>query len=339
MTDLGSRYTEELEQHGFRPREAEFLYLIGTQTGVFTAKQWGVYRSGKRGNLDQRLINQLTQLHLCYVTPCGQFNLVMLATKRFYRLIGQEDSRLRRGASAPLLRQRLLYTDYLASNPHIRCLNSTSEKVRFFTETMGMPLSILPQRPYTSKDGSESTTVYFPDRFPIFVEEGSTPLVGVCYGEDPRGPFEPFRKFLLSHRDFLSQIPKLHFVYISPLERRRELAEQLLSTVLSAQSDDHKMRDIHRYFRLRLADESGRLSAFQADDFAFWQSAQSMFTGHNYEEMYQLFRDGKDFSLSPCARIQMFSAEFFAPFSHVMQVGVSTGRRENLSQYAELGER
>jgi hypothetical protein len=281
---------ENLIQLGFSAREAEFLYLVGTHSGVFTMRQFRVYSDVKLGWATIALTRKLAQLN--YATRIalnGRDHVYHLSNKTFYRAILTEDSRLRRGMSAGLMRQRLQYMDYIAQNPEANFLTTEGDKREVITLQFGIPEDLLPIQLYTSRTSSSTTTRYFPERFPLFIQETATAIqLGIVYGEDPANSFASFRKFVLANRVFLDQIPDLYFVYVSASARRRCLAMTLLSSLFG---ESHAVRnpDLLRYFTLLRKFDYNQQHTFTEDDLAFWKHAAKRYDQPKYEPLYAEF--------------------------------------------------
>lgn len=209
---------ENLMQLGFTARQANFFYLVGTQTGVFNLAQYRVFADVNLGAASMTLLRRLESLK--YITRLGityRQHVIHIDHKAFYRAILDKDSRLRRDMSPSLMRRRLHYLDYIVRNPHLKYLPTETAKQEALTFQFGLSEEMLPQQIYTSKSGENTTTRFFPERFPMFLEEASDDIsLGIIYGEDPANQFRSFKKFVFANREFLTSIPSLYFVYVSP---------------------------------------------------------------------------------------------------------------------------
>jgi hypothetical protein len=283
---------ENLMAMGFTPREADFLYLVGTHSGVFTSQQYCLASGGvSRGGTPNRLRNKLDKLKfITRIALTQQHQFFHLSNKIFYRAILTEDSRLRRGMSASLIRQRLQYTDYLVRNTDARYLTSEDQKRDYLIAQFGISESLIPRQVYHPKQsGANKTVRLFPERFPMFItEESGYAGLGVVYGEDPANRFACVRRFVVANKALFASIPFLHFVYVSASAGRARLTSALLSSVFGAthtvQNDDLK-----RYFELRRKYDNNERHTFTDSDYAFWSRAYKQYNAAKYEPLYAEF--------------------------------------------------
>lgn len=279
-----------LIQLGFTARQAHFLYLVGTHSGVFTMQQYRTYAGVQFGAAQDRLSTRLCALGFVTRIALRQHDHIYhINHKGFYRAILTEDSRLRRGMSAGLMRQRLQYMDYIVRHPGLSYLGTEDAKREAVTVRFGIPEDLLPRQTYTSRNGSSTTTRYFPERFPIFVQETVNAVqLGILYGEDPANSFTSFRRFVLANRAFFDQVPALSFIYVSASARRRSLAMTLLSSLFG---DSHAVRspELMRYFTLLRKFDFNEQHTFTDDDLAFWKHAAKRYDQPHFQAFYGEF--------------------------------------------------
>ena len=308
---------ENLMQLGFTVREADFLYLVGTNCGVFTTEHYRLVTGiAARGRVQQDLIRKLDAHHfITRIAITQQHQIIHLRHKAFYRAILAEDSRLRRGMSPGLIRQRLQYMDYLARNPQLRYITTEGDRHRIFTSDFAIAEELIPQRIYRSKANPNDATIrLFPERFPIFVgEQDGISSLGVVYGEDPADRFRAFRRFILAHEELFGAFANLRFVYVSPSQARATLASTHLRARFggthSVQSDD-----LQRYFSLRLKLDHRQENTFTDDDYAFWTRAHRAYKTPSYEPLYAEFLGQNSLpSASLVAPRQAFQFTHFVP--------------------------
>lgn len=302
---------------GFTPRQADFLYLVGTNTGVFTMPHYRQFARVERGNATDRLTRRLIAHSFVTRLAVTDNDIVYhLDNKRFYRAILTEDSRLRRDMSPGLMRQRLQFMDYICRHPEDEYLPTEQIKREIITAQFKVSESVLPQQYYASKQGAEPTLRYFPDRFPLFIRETPTSVsLGIIYGEDPANSFRSFRKFVIENRPFLDAISALTFVYISPSERRQRLATQLLSDLFES-SHAVTTSELTRYFTLRQKLDRNQQSTFSDSDYDFWSYAHRRYNEPKYEPLYAAFSGDSSLPSLPCAgSARVFSCECFTPLT------------------------
>jgi hypothetical protein len=304
-----------LRELGFTYRQAEFLYLVGTNTGVFTMDHYRTFAGIKSGKACMSLMDRLCALK--FVTRIAiedRLFIIHIDHKGFYRAILTPDSRLRRRMSWGIIRQRLQFMDYIARNPEAQYLSTERSRREIIPAQFGVSERVFPAKVFISQKNKSSTTRFFPARFPMFIRETATDVsLGVVYGEDPAFTFQAFRKFVFAHCAFLDQIPCLYFVYISPFQRRRELAMSFLTTYLG-RSRAVIDTELSRYFGLLKLFDEKREREFTDADYAFWDRAYRRFKGPEYDALYAHFRAGRSLDSFSCARpVRTFECATFSP--------------------------
>lgn len=321
MTNLEQMWAaKNLTELGFTLREAEFLYLIGTHTGVFTTAQYRTYISGSRGWAQDHLVSTLDSHR--FVTRIGlteRDHVIHISGKGFYRAILNDDSRLRRSMSPALMRQRLQYADYLVHHPELQYLTTETHKYDYLVHQLRIDATLLPQARYHGKESDDFTVRFFPDRFPIFSTSGDQPGLGIVYGEDPGAAYSSFRRFVTNNKPWLQETPALHFVYVSPLPRRKELALALLSSMFDS-SHTVTSSDLNRYFQLRQRLDKVQENTFTPADIAFWSANHKRFALPKYEPLYAEFCGQESLHLVSCASPRRhFLCESFTPVTHLKE--------------------
>ena len=314
MTEQQQTAICNLQSLGFTWRQAEFLYLVGTQTGVFTAAHFRIFTGTDMGGTSVALVAKLDERGFIKRKKYGPSEWLHVTHKAFYQAILTPDSRLRRPMSLPLLRQRLQYLDVLVRRTEPQYFGSEAEKVEFFCDTLRVPESLLPQTLYRSKTSGKESLRFFTDRYPVFQTQGTEPSAGIVYGEDPKGKFESFRKFLQANSKFFDALGKVHLVYVSPSHRRAALAKDAISALSGGLPEGEKL-DLRRYFDMRKRIERNEGASFQKEDYEFWKRARVQFAGDRFELLYL---QDKGFSNRLCAgapHAGHVTLEHFQPFS------------------------
>lgn len=306
-----------LRKLGFTHRQADFLYLVGTNTGVFTMDHYRTFAGIKSGKACMSLMDRLCALK--FVTRLAiedRLFITHIDHKAFYRAILTPDSRLRRRMSWGLIRQRLQFMDYIASNPEASYLSTERARREIIPAQFGVPERAFPTKLFISQKSKSRTTRYFPARFPLFIREIDHEVsLGVVWGEDPAFTFQAFRKFVLAHKSFFDQIPSLYFVYISPFQRRRELALSLLTTALG-RSRTVVDAELTRFFELQKLMDAKRDREFSDDDYVFWDRSYRRYKGPEYDLLYRHYCGGNSLDSFSCARpVRTFECTTFAPIT------------------------
>lgn len=150
---------------GYTRREAEFLYLVGTHSGVFTLWQFCSYAKIQFGAASTRFINRAVAFGHAEVIVLRRGTTspaIYRRSKRFELVVGRESETSPR--SSEDIRTRLMCLDYIIANADKEYLHTEEEKLEHFLSHE----EILPSRTH-KKVGSDGRTVkhLFTDNFPI----------------------------------------------------------------------------------------------------------------------------------------------------------------------------
>jgi len=86
-----------IEELGYTPREATFLYAVGMHSGYFLRRQFDGYIGRVKGAISQHFLNKAERRGHIRALDYGQNRKVFhLYWKPIYRLLGDEDSQHRR---------------------------------------------------------------------------------------------------------------------------------------------------------------------------------------------------------------------------------------------------
>ena len=171
-------------------REPQWIGLACAVGGVFVRAQYEVW-SGRGRVASLRLVRRLVDARLAGVVDGGRGigRYVHLRSRRLYRALGMGDSRHRRTTSSGHLLQRLLALDYVAGRETDPGWLFGNEQAAAF-RAAGAPDTVLPQRSYRARGGGGRTTVLFPARWPLALQEGRALFVLPDSGEAARPALE-----------------------------------------------------------------------------------------------------------------------------------------------------
>ncbi len=172
---LPGEYVESIERYGYTSTEARFLYLVATHSGYFTQQQFFRFAGVHRGGMGTRLTRKAIQHGHIRTARLARHTLIYnLFSRPFYESIDKDNLRNRRRLSDELIRTRLLILDFVLTHPDHDYLETEHDKVRYFHEELGLPLSLLPHRTYKGTQSHSETERYFVDRFSIFLSRSQS---------------------------------------------------------------------------------------------------------------------------------------------------------------------
>lgn len=203
-----------IEQLGYTPREAAFVYLVARNSGYFLARQFNWFLRRKMGSLTQAFCDKLSERGHGSVLDYGQGRFVYhLKSKTIYRLLGIENSQNRRVKGDHEIRLRLMILDYLLERLEARVLSTEPEKMEFFLAQPGVTNADLPATTFATAAGQgAATTRYFIERFPILVTGGQ---VQVAYFDEGAFTVKPFVGYLNRYLALLRTVRAVRIHYVA----------------------------------------------------------------------------------------------------------------------------
>ena len=158
---------QALEPLGWTGREAEWIALVCLHSGVFTRAQFCHYFDARRNRafrFVQTLIDRKAAVESEWPVFNGGGKSCRISSKPIYRVLGVENIRHRREASATVVMRRLLSLDFVLEHPGLNWLPAEAEKVEFF-EGLGLWRRLIPRRIYYGAVGAQKR--YFALKLPL----------------------------------------------------------------------------------------------------------------------------------------------------------------------------
>ncbi len=210
-----------LESVGYTEREAAFLYLVALHSGYFLRRQYGRFVHRERGAIAEQLLRRAAALGHLQSIACGQARFVYhLTSKEVYATLGLAASQHRRLKGDAEIKRRLMVLDFVLDHLSDSILDSTDAKVRFFTHTLGLSPTVLPQ--------SRARSVYFfAEEFPILIGE-SQPVRFTFFDEGSLST-SGFENFLRRYRAVFAALPAFELLYLADSDRNFERAGKIFS--------------------------------------------------------------------------------------------------------------
>ena len=207
-------YTIALGSFGYTEDEARFLYLVAAHSGYFTCQQFLRFIDGKPGKRSLNFVRKLVeQSHASAHAYLRNGKVYHLFARNLYEAIGKDNVRFRRKHSTEYIRTRLAALDFILGRLDYAFLESESQKVRLFTEEIGIDKKYLPAKRYAGAVRERHTDRYFVDKFPM-----SLP---------PNSSFPPVVSFsfvaLLGHSS--PEVTRQIYLHAIPAEQRRAVKE------------------------------------------------------------------------------------------------------------------
>jgi hypothetical protein len=282
---------ERIAALGYTESEARFLYVVATHSGYFTLRQFnafaGVHRGGRSMTFAQKL---LKHGHATMRDYMGTGSVFHLFARLIYGPIDKEYTSNRRRHSFDYIRTRLVQMDFLLENPEHDFLETESEKVNLFCESLAVPKDVLPAKVYEGGPGSHPRVCYFVDKFPLFLAapvSGASPVVTFGYVDSGTGSLCSFVSHLAAYHGLFRHLRSFRLLYIAPRATEFRRAEDRFRSSVKHPLESNGSGEILRYFEIRRKWEKHDYVVPVTADFEFLNEARRRFHGERFESLYK----------------------------------------------------
>ncbi len=214
-----------IEELGYTPREATFLYAVGTHSGYFLRRQFDAYIGRVKGAISQHFLRKAERRGHIRALDYGQNRKVFhLSWKPIYRLLGDEDSQHRRVKGDLQVKIRLMILDYVLRDTQEHFLETEQSKVQFFTQSCRLSVDVLPV------GGPKSR--YFPDHFPISTlphGRDKDPTIRFAFIDEGLFSLRKFERFVLQNERLFRALGRFRVVYVADAQRNLAAAGKYLA--------------------------------------------------------------------------------------------------------------
>jgi hypothetical protein len=138
---------ERIAALGYTEPEARFLYVVATHSGYFTMRHFTTFTGVSRGKRSMAFAQKLLKhAHATVRDYLGAGSVFHLFSRLVYGPIDKDNVRNRRRHSFDYIRARLVQMDFLLENPEHDFLETESDKVNLFCESLAVPKDVLPAK-------------------------------------------------------------------------------------------------------------------------------------------------------------------------------------------------
>jgi hypothetical protein len=285
-----------VESLGYTPDEARFPYIAATYSGYFVPRQFIAFAGVKWGKRSDHFTRKLeSRGHATWREYPHLDGVYHLFSKTLYRVIDKESLRNNRRHSIEFIRTRLVLLDFVLANQHYDYLETESDKVSYFRESLGIPTIALPAKPYAGSSHLEPTLRYFVDKFPLFRDatgDSAGAPVTLSYVDAGAASLAGFRHHLDAYKPLLSSLPEFHFLYLSDSTVHFAGAQRCFAAFANRTLRDNPSAEILRYFRLRAAWDQKQYGQFSNEAIEWLNQATARFDGDDTERLYGAWSAG-----------------------------------------------
>ena len=288
---------EALQALGYTESEARFLYLVGTHSGYFVARQFLAFTGGHWGKRATAFWHKLhTKKHARteYFPMNGKVYHVF--ARRLYRQIGRENLRNRREHEFEYIQRRIGMLDFVLSHPLYRYLETEPEKVSYFCNQLKVLTHFLPAKIYCGQKTSQPTVRYFVDKLPMFFDgssSSSAPVVTFTYVQGPEASLTEFVHHLQAYLPLFRQLNELRFIYLARLDSHFAKAKELFDSTAAIPLGSDPSAELCRYFQIRKAWDFRQYRSVSDGDLIFRNQAKTRFVGERFEHLYRGWKAGR----------------------------------------------
>jgi hypothetical protein len=287
---------ERIAALGYTEPEARFLYLVATHSGYFTLRHFNAFAGVRPGKRSMAFAHKLLKhAHATMRDYMGTGSVFHLFSRLIYGAMNKDNVGNRRRHSFDYIRTRLVQMDFLLDHPEHDFLETESDKINLFCESLGVPKDVLPAKVYEGALGSHPTVRYFVDKFPLFLAaplSGASPVVTFSFVDSGTGSLWSFVTHLAAYQALFRHLTSFRLLYIAPRATEfRRAEERFRSSIKQLESD--VSGEILRYFVIRRKWEKHEYVVPVTADFEFLNEARRRFHGERFESLYQAWFAGR----------------------------------------------
>jgi hypothetical protein len=289
--NIEPKYLNALQSLGYTGSQASFLYLVATHSGYFTARQFlaftGAHWGSRTANFWSKIV-RLRHARTVHFPGCGVLHHV--SSPQLYRQLAKESFRNRRAHEINSIKRRLAILDFVIANQQYHYLETEAAKVSYFCERLRIDSDYLPARRLDHKT-SGSTTLYFVDRFPMFLAPPS-PVVTFTYVPEGTAGFPDFVQHLNSYLPLFRQLSEFTLLYVSSKSFQFPRATEIFDSLVKLPLESDIASDLLRYFRVRKLWDERQYNAVADAELVYRNKARVRFQGETFEELYRNWKNG-----------------------------------------------
>ncbi len=294
--NIARMYTIALGSFGYTEDEARFLYLVAAHSGYFTCQQFLRFIDGKPGKRSLSFVRKLVEQGHASARPYLRNGKVYhVFARNLYEAIGKDNVRFRRKHSTEYIRTRLAALDFILGRLDWKFLESESEKVRLFTEQLGIDKKYLPSKRYAGAVHERHTNRYFVDKFPMYLLPNpvSPPVVSFSFVDPGLESLDSFKTHLQAYLPLFFQLQSVRFHYIATRETHHNRAKELFMGHFDRHWNPDSPEGLVDFFCLRKRIEGGEAGKLSTADLIVHADAKLKFNHSGIEDLYQKWRSGQ----------------------------------------------
>jgi hypothetical protein len=297
---IAEEHIAALEALGYTDEESRFLYIAATHSGYFVPRQFVAFAGASPETGSHPFTEKLKKRgHATWREYQNVGGVYHLSSRTIYRLTDRDHLSHRYRHSSEFIRTRLLLLDFILANHTHDYFETEHDKVRFFSDQLGIPKNLLPAKAL-ELPAREPALGYFADKFPLYLDASagsSRPVLTFSYVDAGQGRPGRFVNHLNSYAPLFRHLRTFRFLYIAHSPLRFGSARERFSLLVEAPLEEVLLDELERYFELRAAWEGKQYGKLSMDDLEWFDQANQRYTGPNIERLYAAWDNseaGKD---------------------------------------------
>jgi hypothetical protein len=287
-----------LQRFGYTECEAAFLCLAALHSGYFLRRQFRQFTGTKNGGTISQVIDKvLANSHAKASTWKQNTQLYHLCTRPFYEALGQGENRHRRIRALLAIKNKIMCLDFVLGHRGYPDLATEQEKLDYFTGTLKIDASCLPAKLYRSTSGAVTTTRYFVEKYPIFLDlsapQRAQPVVSFSFIDEGAASISGFETFLDHYARLFAALPEFRVIYVADREKHSKSAEELFTRMLAhsqGSAPDPLISRKLEFFDMRKLYEAKDLASFDRAKLIRFREDSREFSGAENDALYRLWK-------------------------------------------------
>lgn len=285
---IAEEHIVALEALGYTDEESRFLYIVAAHSAYFVPRQFVAFNGASQEKGSPAFTEKLKKRgHATWREYQNLGGVYHLSSRTIYRLTDHENLNHRFPHSSEFIRSRLLLLDFILANPAHHYLETEKEKIRLFSDQLGIPKKLLPARAPRVLGTPELR--YFADKFPLYLDSSagsSSPVLTFSYVDAGHGTPRSFENHLNAYAPLFRHLRAFRFLYIAYSPLRFESARERFSMLVQMPVEEVLLDELERYFELRAAWEGRQYTKLSIDDLEWLDQANQRFTGREIDRLY-----------------------------------------------------
>lgn len=233
----------------FTDREARFIWIVANATGYFLRRHIREFFNTADGKATTKFIEKLKKQRLIKeFKGMRRTRVYHLYNAGLYNVLDQPNTTFKKPHENVYISKRLMLLDFLIQNQNNNYIFKTEEKIKFFSEKLGISKDFLPKKIYQFKWKNYGYIFHFPDKVPFFFSKSllsSSPVVSFIYLHSALNTsLSDFTTWLNRYSGLFTFLPSFNLIFVSSLELFQEKAEIKFTNHLKKIREEKKIKNI-----------------------------------------------------------------------------------------------